>query len=93
MYEVVLRQMRGCIDRNEMIIPRHALEQMYEDDLERPDVKQVIRSGQIVERQRDVDTREWKYVIEGTTYDGLLVRVVAKIGPDKKLYLITVMAL
>jgi hypothetical protein len=43
----------------------HAEEEMVDHGLSVFDVEHAILTGRIVERQRDVHTREWKYVVEG----------------------------
>jgi hypothetical protein len=47
-------------------------------------------TGQIVERQRDRNTGEWKYLIHGQTDDGLDVIVVVKLSPTDMVVIITV---
>ncbi len=47
-------------------------------------------TGQITERQRDVQTREVKCVVAGVTLDGSTAEVVVKAGFGGKLVVITV---
>ena len=47
-------------------------------------------TGEIVERQRDSLTREWKYVVNGTGTDGGTVGVVGKLSITGCLVIITV---
>lgn len=44
----------------------------------------------IVERQRDIDTGESGYVIEGESVEGRDIGVVAKLSPTRSLVTITV---
>ena len=54
------------------------------------DVERGILTGEILERQKDKVTTEWKYRIRGETIGGGEVEVVAKLGPTGKLVIITV---
>lgn len=67
----------------------HADEEMDNDGLTILDVEQVILTGQMVERQRDRNTGEWKYLIKGQTDDRLDVVVVAKLSPTDMVVIIT----
>jgi Domain of unknown function (DUF4258) len=49
----------------------HAEEEMKEDDLSIFDVERMILTGDIIERQRDQETGEWKYLVRGHVMDGL----------------------
>jgi len=48
----------------------HADEEADEDGLSVLDIESVILTGAIVERQRDRETHEWKYVLRGQTLEG-----------------------
>ena len=50
----------------------------------------MILTGQIVERQRDRKSGDWKYLINGQTDDRLNVIVVAKLSPTDMVVIITV---
>jgi len=60
------------------------------DGLSVLDIESVILTGEIVERQRDRETHEWKYVLRGQTLDGQGAFVVAKLGLLGSLYILTV---
>jgi hypothetical protein len=45
--------------------------------------------GKILERQKDKDTAEWKYRINGKSLSGGEVEVVTKLSPTGKLVIIT----
>ena len=47
-------------------------------------------TGRIVERQRDRQRREWKYLVQGQAVDGTPMVVVAKIGRTRRLVILTV---
>jgi len=51
-------------------------------------LKGFILAGEILERQKDKTTNEWKYRIAGKTVEGGKVEVIAKIGPTGKLVII-----
>ena len=71
----------------------HADEEADADEWSVFDVESAILTGAILERQKDQETREWKYVIRGEAIDGSAVFVVAKFGAAAKiLYIITVYA-
>ncbi len=68
----------------------HADEEADEDGLSVLDIESVILTGAIVERQRDRETHEWKYVLRGHTLEGQGAFVVAKFGLLGSLYILTV---
>ena len=67
-----------------------AEEEMDGDDLSIFDVEQAILTGQIVERQKDAETGEWKYVIKWQSVEGSDVFVVSKLSSTGHLVIITV---
>ena len=89
MHDHILRQMRDKIRANEYIVPAHAYEEVQDDDLSILDGEHIILTGSIVERQQDLTSGEYKYVILGQTKAGHLAVVVAKISPTGKLVFIT----
>ena len=62
---------------------------MDEDALSVFDLERTILTGEIIERQRDQATREWKYLVRGSAVDGRQVVIVGKLGPTDKLAVIT----
>jgi arginyl-tRNA--protein-N-Asp/Glu arginylyltransferase len=92
MYDRILKQMRGKIRTRQYVMTIHAEEEMTDDSLSIFDVERVVLTGSIVERQRDQETAEWKYLVEGETVAGNLSVVVAKISITGKLVIITVYA-
>lgn len=90
MFEPILQQIQAKIRLLDYIVTIHADEEMDDDGLTIFDVEQVILTGQIVERQRDRNTNEWKYLISGQTDDRLNVIVVAKLSPTDMVVIITV---
>jgi uncharacterized DUF497 family protein len=90
MFEAVLQQIQAKIRTLDYVMTIHADEEMDDDGLSILDVEQVILAGQIAERQRDRDSGEWKYLINGQTDDGLNVTVVTKLSPTDTVVIITV---
>ncbi len=72
------------------MVTHHARKEMNEDSLSVYDVERGILTGEVLERQRDVATREKKYRIRGKTLDGADLEVIAKFSPTGKLVIITV---
>lgn len=70
----------------------HADEEADDDGLSVLDVESAILTGSIVERQKDRETGEWKYVVRGDALDGSGVWVVAKFGLVARLYILTIYA-
>jgi len=54
------------------------------------DIEETVLSGNVVERQKDRVTGDWKYLVRGWSLDGSAISVVGKIGPTAKLVVITV---
>ena len=92
MYSRAQKRMRELVRRGWYVMTTHADEEADEDELSILDIESVILTGSIVERQRDRDTREWKYVVQGQTLDGRDGCVVAKFGLVGRLYILTVYA-
>jgi len=63
---------------------------MDSDGLSIFDVERAILTGRIVERQKDAETGEWKYLIKGKSVDGTEMVAVSKLSPTGKLVIITV---
>jgi hypothetical protein len=54
------------------------------------DIERGILTGEIVERQKDRETAEWKYCVRGETFGTKEVEVVAKLSPTGTLVILTV---
>jgi hypothetical protein len=85
-----LNRMREKIRTRQYVMTLHAEEEMDDDELSIFDVERGILTGEIVERQQDRVTGEWKYLIEGETVTGDSVSVVTKFSVTGKLVIITV---
>jgi hypothetical protein len=90
MFERILRQMREKVRALQYVMTLHAEEEMDGDDLSIFDVEHAILTGQIIERQKDADAGEWKYLVEGKSVESVDVVVVSKLSPTGKLIIITV---
>lgn len=90
MYERILKQMREKIRTRLYVMTLHAEEEMDEDGLTIFDVERGVLTGEIVERQKDHNSGDWKYLIQGQTVVGKQVIVVTKLSPTNKLVIITV---
>ena len=90
MFERIIKLTREKIRKKQYIMTLHAEEEMNNDDLTIYDVESGILTGKIVERQRDRETAELKYRINGQTLSGDKVEVITKVSPTGKLVIITV---
>lgn len=90
MFDRVIKIMREKIRKLEYIMSIHADDEMNDDYLTIFDVERCILTGKILERQKDKDTAEWKYRINGKSLSGGELEVVAKISPTGRLVIITV---
>ena len=89
MFDRILQRMREKVRALEYMMSVHAEEEMDDDDLSILDVEHAILTGEIIERQKDQETGEWKYLIAGTTLAGEPIIVVAKLTFTGKLIIIT----
>ncbi len=90
MHERILRKIREKIRSRDYVMTTHADEEMWEDDLAIQDIENVILRGEIVARQKDRYSDQWKYLVRGDSLDSRPVVVVAKIGYNGELVVITV---
>jgi hypothetical protein len=90
MFERIIKRMREKIRTRQYVMTLHAEEEMNDDGLTIYDVESGILTGEILERQKDKITAEWKYRIRGETISSGEVEVVAKFSPTGKLVIITV---
>ncbi len=90
MYKRILHQMREKIRRRQYVVTLHAEEEANDDGLTIFDIERAILTGEIVERQEDRHSVEWKYLVTGQTVDSKVITVVAKLSVTNKLVIITV---
>ena len=68
----------------------HARKEMIDDSFSIFDVESGILTGEILERQKDRSSVEWKYRINGKTIVDSQIELICKISPTDKLVIITV---
>lgn len=90
MFDKMLKEMRSKIREREYVMTIHADEEMNNDCLSIFDIECCILAGKIVERQKDKETAEWKYRVNGQMVEGSEVEVIAKLSPTGKVVIITV---
>lgn len=90
MFDRILKRMCEKVRTRQYVMTLHAEEEMDDDGLTIFDVENGILTGEIIERQKERLTAEWKYVIKGQTLEGNQVVVVTKLSPTGKLVIITV---
>jgi hypothetical protein len=88
-----ISQLRNLIRTLNYVVSTHAAEELEDDNLTILDLENIILSGQITERQRDLQTRESKVLVSGITLDGKPAQTVVKIGFTGKLIVITIYVL
>jgi Domain of unknown function (DUF4258) len=89
-FDYVLQRMREKVRALDYVMTLHAEEEMEDDDISILDVEHVILTGEIIERQHDQETGEWKYLIAGNTLADDPIIVVAKLALTRILVIITV---
>jgi hypothetical protein len=85
-----INRFRKLIRTLNYVVSNHAAEELEDDGLSILDLENIILTGQITERQRDLHTRETKYIVSGSTLDGSHAQAVVKAGFAGKLIIITV---
>jgi hypothetical protein len=90
MFAKIRDRMREKIRNLEYVMTIHAEEEMENDELSIFDVENGILTGEIVERQKDSETDEWKYLVAGKTLDEKDIIVVAKMSMTDNTVIITV---
>lgn len=82
--------MREKIRTRQYVMTLHAEEEMNDDELTIFDVERAILTGEIVARQEDHETGEWKYLMAGQSLHGERLEVVGKVSVTQKLVIVTV---
>ncbi len=93
MFERVLKRMHDRIRARQYVVSVHAEEEMDDDDLTIFDIEHGVLTGTIVERQKDGETGEWKYLIQRLTLAEEEALVVTKLSPTGRLVILTVYCL
>ncbi len=82
--------MREKVRKCEYVVTIHARREMLDDDFTIYDIERGILTGEILERQKDQLTAEWKYRVKGKTISSDDIELIAKLSPTNKLVIITV---
>lgn len=90
MHKRILHQMRDKIRTRQYVMTVHAEEEMSDDGLTIFDVERAILTGEVVEKQQDYQSSEWKYLVTGRAVSNKLTTVVTKLSPTGKLVIVTV---
>ncbi|MEK6751294.1 MAG: DUF4258 domain-containing protein [Chloroflexota bacterium] len=90
MFERILEEIREKVRLRQYVMTLHAEEEMSDDELTIFDIERCLLTGEIVERQKDSNTGEWKHLVKGQTVADDKIIVVLKISPTGKLVFITV---
>ncbi len=85
----ILDRLRVKIRNGHYLVPFHAADELDDDDISIFDVENIILTGNVIERQRDAQTRERKYIVRGKTLAGETACCVVKVGPTGEVVLIT----
>ncbi len=89
MFERILAEIRDKIRLRQYIMTVHAEEEMNDDELSIFDLERCVLTGEITERQKDKETGESKYLVEGESITNGKIMVVVKISSTGKLVFIT----
>ncbi len=90
MFAKVRDKIREKVRNLEYVMTIHAEEEMVNDELSIFDIENGILTGEIVERQKDSETDEWKYLIAGKSFGDDDIIIVVKLSKTDKLVIITV---
>jgi len=82
--------MREKVRKREYVLTIHARREMIDDGFTIYDIERGILNDEILERQKDQLTAEWKYRVKGKIISGDGIEVIAKLSPTNKLVIITV---
>lgn len=88
----VLQRIRQKVIDRTYYLSSHAEEEMWADNLERPDVESAILKGRI-EKKMTQDIRGSRYCIEGPSLDLRTIQVICRFNEKSELLIITVYAL
>lgn len=90
MFEQTLKRIQAQVRNLAYIMTHHAFVEMENDRLTIFDVEHTLLTGKITERQKDRQSDEWKYVVEGQTLGSETAVVVTKFTLTGILVIITV---
>lgn len=88
----VLKQLKEAVRQKSYVVTIHAVEEMDDDGFSIFDVEHCILHGEIVERQKEHSSSEWKYLVHGVTFRERSMFVVTKVSTTGRMVIITVYA-
>jgi len=89
MYENILKRLQLSILQNEYLLIFHVEEELEDDDLTIFDLESAILSGKIIQRQKDFQTSEYKYKLNGKTLAGEILEIIVKFSLRGRTIIIT----
>ena len=90
MAQATINRLRDLIRTLNYALSIHAAEELEDDNLTILDFENIVLTGAIVERQRDRQTREIKYMVRGNTLSGVPAEAVVKIAAVGNLFALSV---
>jgi hypothetical protein len=90
MFERILKRMCEKVRALQYVMTLHAEEEMDDDGLSIFDIEHAILTSQIIERQKETETGEWKYLVKRKSIEGKDVVTVSKLSSTVRLIIITV---
>jgi hypothetical protein len=88
--QATIDRLRDLIRSLNYAVSIHAAEELEDDNFTVLDLENIILTGSIVERQRDRQTREVKYIVRGNTLSDVPAETVVKLAPEGTLFVLTV---
>ena len=85
--------MRDLVRSLNYVVSIHAAEELEDDNLTILDLENIVLTGRIVERQKDREARESKFIVRGRTLDARGAEAIVKISLAGILYFVTVYVL
>lgn len=90
MFDGLHRNLRELVRSENYVVTHHARRKLWGANLMSFDLETLVLFGHITARQRDEESGDWKYIIEGTTRAGYQAATVVKLSRTGKLVFITV---
>jgi len=90
-FERIRLLIRRLVKQRHYYSTAHADEEMDNDEISIFDLERVLCEGDLIARQRDEKSGEWKYILNGLNF-GLAVETVVKIA-SSQVVIITVYSL
>ena len=88
-----ITRIRDLVRSLTYLVSIHAAEELEDDNLTILDLENIVLTGRIVERQKDREARESKFIVRGRTLDARGAEAIVKISLAGILYFVTVYVL